>query len=263
MRHFGGNSYNDAMARYGHFATCPEANPPNRKERIMKRILALATFAALSAAQPALAGDTGFYVGADVGSMSVDVDKGDLDSYFLEGLASEGLFFDGRSDVDDSDTTYGLTVGYRFMPYFAVEGQYLELGEASYSANGDLYDEFDSYLATADVDLGIDSSGFALSVLGILPIQEVWEVYARLGMYFGDTEADLSVALDDGIEVARESMSESQSEEEFFYGIGGGYTFNETWNVRIEYTIFQDIGDEELTGETDLDRFVIGVNYRF
>ena len=35
----------------------------------------------------------------------------------------------------------------------------------------------------------MDSSGFALSVLGILPIQEVWEVYARLGMYFGDTEA--------------------------------------------------------------------------
>jgi opacity protein-like surface antigen len=150
------------------------------------------------------------------------------------------------------------------MPYFAVEGQYLELGEAKYSANGDLFDEFDeTFLATANVDATIDSSGFALSVLGILPIQEVWEVYARLGMYFGDTEADFSVTVDDGLEVVRESMSESKSEEEFFYGIGGGYTFNETWNVRVEYTIFQDIGDEDLTGETDLDRFVIGLNYRF
>ena len=49
---------------------------------------------------------------------------------------------------------------------------------------------FEKFLATANVDASFDSSGFALSVLGILPIQEVWEVYARLGMYFGDTEAD-------------------------------------------------------------------------
>jgi len=229
----------------------------------MRKILALAIFGALCAAQPALAGDTGFYVGADIGTMSVDVDKGDLDAFFLEGLASEGLIFDGSSDVDDSDTTYGLTVGYRFMPYLAVEGQYLDLGEAKYSASGDIFDTFTKETLAADVGMSMDSSGFALSVLGILPIQEVWEVYARLGMYFGDTDADISVTLDDGIDVFTESMSDSKSEEEFFYGIGGGYTFNETWNVRIEYTIFQDIGDDELTGETDLDRFVIGLNYRF
>jgi OOP family OmpA-OmpF porin len=263
MRPQSRDSYNECMVGSGHFATSPEAIPPVRKEHTMKKILALATFAALCAAQPTLAADTGFYVGADVGQMSVDIDKGDLDTFFIEGLASEGLFFDGSSDVDDSDTTYGLTVGYRFMPYLAVEGQYLELGEANYTANGDLFDSFDKFIASTNVDLGIDSSGFALSVLGILPIQEVWEVYARLGMYFGDTEADMSVTLDDGIDVFTESMSESKSEEEFFYGIGGGYTFNETWNVRVEYTIFQDIGDEDITGETDLDRFVIGLNYRF
>jgi len=79
-------------------------------------------------------------------------------------------------------------------------------------------------------------------------------------MYFGDTEAEFSAAAD-GVSVL--SGSDSKSEEEFFYGIGGGYTFNETWNVRVEYTIFQDIGDEDLTGESDVDRFVIGVNYMF
>jgi opacity protein-like surface antigen len=251
------------MAGSGHFATFPDAIPPVRKEHTMKKILALATFAALCAAQPALAGETGFYVGADVGQMSVDIDKGDLDTFFIDGLASEGLIFDGSSDVDDSDTTYGLTFGYQFMPYLAVEGQYLELGEAKYSASGDIFDTFTKETVAADIGMSMDSSGFALSVLGILPIQEVWEVYARLGMYFGDTEADFSVTLDDGFETITESMSESKSEEEFFYGIGGGYTFNETWNVRVEYTIFQDIGDEDLTGEADVDRFVIGLNYRF
>lgn len=229
----------------------------------MKKILALATFAALCAAQPALAEKTGFYVGADVGQSSVDIDKGELDAFFVDLLASEGLVFDGSSDADDSDTTFGLTVGYRFMPYLAVEGQYLDLGKFQYKASGDVYDTFNKLLGTADLDVSVDSSGFGLSVLGILPIKEVWDVYARLGMYFGDTEAKASMSFDDGISVVTDSISDSKSDSEFFYGIGGGYTFNETWNIRAEYTVFQDIGDKDLVGETDLDRFVLGVNYRF
>jgi OOP family OmpA-OmpF porin len=223
----------------------------------MKKILALATLAALCAAQPALAEKTGFYLGADVGSMSADIDKGDLDSFFTEGLALEGLTFDGSSDLDDSDMTWGLTAGWKFIPYMAVEGQYLELGEATYTASGDISDGVDTF--PTDVEMNIDSSGFALSVLGILPIAEVWEVYARLGMYFGDTEAGVSVTVDD----VTTPFSDSSSEEEFFYGLGAGYTFNETWNFRVEYSIFQDIGDEDITGEADLDRFVFAVNYMF
>jgi opacity protein-like surface antigen len=259
MQQFVGDPYNGLMACSDHFATFPEADPPIREEYIMKKILALATFAALCAAQPAVAGDTGFYVGADIGQISADIDKGDLDSLVNDALEFEGLTLEGSSDLDDSDMTYGLTVGYKFMPYFAVEGQYLDLGEAKYTVGGEIF-EGPEFLGTADVSTSINSSGFALSVLGILPIQEVWEVYARLGMYFGDTEADLSAAADGDIVL---SGSESKSEEEFFYGIGGGYTFNETWNVRVEYTIFPDIGDKDLTGEADVDRLVIGVNYMF
>ncbi len=220
----------------------------------MRKILTLATLAALFATQPAFAESTGFYVGADVGTVSVDIREGDIDAFLTEGLAGEGLTFDATSsDLDDSDMTWGLTAGWKFIPYMAVEAQYLDLGEATYSTTGTV----DSL--PVDADLTLDSSGFTLSVLGILPFAEVWEVYARLGMYFGDTEADASVTVD-GIS---DSVSDSQSEEELIYGIGGGYTFNETWNIRVEYTIFQDLGDEKLTGEADVDRFVIGVNYMF
>jgi opacity protein-like surface antigen len=247
------------MVGSGHFATFPDAIPPVRKEHTMKKILALATFAALCAAQPALAEETGFYVGADVGQMSADIDKGDVDAFFVDGLATEGLVFDGTSDLDDSDTTWGLTVGYRFMPYLAVEGQYLDLGAAEYTAAGDFYDNFGKFLGSGNLSSKVDSSGFALSVLGILPIQEVWEVYARLGMYFGDTEATFGFS--DGIDSM--SISDSKNEEEFMYGIGAGYTFNETWNVRAEYTIIQNVGDDQLSGEADADRFVVGLNFRF
>jgi OOP family OmpA-OmpF porin len=259
MQHAGRNSYNGAMASPGHPATPRTAQMPVGKEHAMKKILALATFAALCAAQPAFAAGTGFYVGADLGWMSSDIDKGDLDRSIADGLATEGLFFDGTSDLDDSDTTWGLTVGYKFMPYLAVEGQYLDLGAAEYKASGDFFDSLDNLLGSGSLSAKVDSSGFALSVLGILPIQEVWEVYARLGMYFGDTEATMGFS--DGVDSV--SMSDSKNEEEFMYGIGGGYTFNETWNVRAEYTIIQNVGDDQLSGEADVSRFVIGLNYKF
>jgi len=224
----------------------------------MKKILALATLAALCAAQPALAEKSGFYLGADVGTMSADVSKNDLDTIFIGGLADEGLTFAGTTDLDDSDVTWAVTAGWKFIPYMAVEGQYLDLGQATYTATGDVTDVQATTYA-ADVGMSIDSSGFTLSVLGIVPIAEVWEIYARVGMYFGDTEADMSVTVD-GL---TESFSDSNSEEEFFYGLGAGYTLNATWNFRIEYSVFQDIGDEDLTGEADLDRFVFAVNYMF
>ena len=228
----------------------------------MKKILALATVAAFCVAQPALAKDTGFYVGVDVGTASADIDQSGLDSHLANDLEDEfGVYLDGSSDVDDSDTTYGLTVGYRFMPYLAVEGQYLDLGEAEYSASFDVYDiATDKFLGTGSGNASVGSSGFGLSVLGILPVAEVWEFYARLGMYFGDTDADFSIS--DDVEVIL-SGDESKSEEELMYGIGAGYTFAETWNVRVEYTIIQDVGDEDLVGESDVDRLVIGLNYRF
>ena len=183
--------------------------------------------------------------------------RSSIDDLLSEGLSTQGLTFTGTSDLDDSDVTWALTAGWKFIPYMAIEAQYLDLGAAKYTASGDVSDGIST--SPADLGLTVDSSGFALSVLGILPVAEVWEFYARLGMYFGDTEGKVSVTVDD----VKDSTSESKSEEEFFYGVGAGHTFNETWNVRAEYTIYQDIGDEKLTGEADVSRFVIALNYMF
>ena len=259
MRHFGGGSYNDAMVSSGHFATFPEANPPNRKERIMKSILALATFAALCAAQPALAADkTGFYVGGDIANANYDVDQGSLDS-LTEAIYNElelGIL-SADSELDDSDSSWSLFVGYRFMPYFAVEGAYVDLGTAGYTANV-LVDDGEGGIPTA-ITGDISSSGFALSGLGILPIGESFEAFARLGVYYADTDIDFTVAaLGES-----ESASEKEGETEFLWGIGGAFNFSDAWAVRLEYSQFMDVGDEELTGEYDVDRWSLGVTWTF
>jgi OOP family OmpA-OmpF porin len=259
MRQFVGGTYNDCMASSGHFATSPEAIPPIRKERIMKRILALATFAALCAAQPALAADkTGFYVGGDIANTNYDVDQGTFDSILLGGFESEGFdVVSADSETDDSDSSWGLFVGYRFMPYLAVEGGYMDLGTAGYQANVELDDGEFLYDTTISAD--ISSSGFQLSGLGIFPVGESFEAYARLGFYFGDTDIDANVSVDG----ESESLSEEEGETEFLWGIGGAWNFSDAWAVRLEYSQVMDVGDEELTGEYDVDRWSLGVTWTF
>ena len=226
----------------------------------MKNMLALATLAALFAAQPALAADkVGFYVGGDFANANYDVDQGTLDS-----LAEDFINFGGfdvlsaDSELDDSDSSYSVFVGYRFMPYLAVEGAYVDLGTAGYQAYGEVEDEVFVYDSTISGD--ISSSGFALSALGILPIGESFEAFARLGVYYADTDIDLNLSVD-GESVG--SANEKEGETEFLWGIGGAFNFSDAWAVRLEYSQFMDIGDEELSGEYDVDRWSLGVTYTF
>jgi OOP family OmpA-OmpF porin len=225
----------------------------------MKKILAVATFAALCAAQPALAVDkTGFYVGGDIANANYDVDAGTFDSILSSGFEEAGFgILDADSELDDSDSSWGLFVGYRFMPYFAVEGGYLDLGTAGYQATGVLDDGEFLYDTTISGD--ISSSGFQLSALGIWPIGESFEAYGRAGFYFADTDIDLNIDVD-GEDL---SGSESEGETEFLWGIGGAWNFSDAWAVRLEYSQVMDVGDEELTGEYDVDRWSLGVTWTF
>ena len=231
----------------------------------MNKILAVATFAALCAAQPALAADkTGFYIGADFANANYDVDAGTFD-YLLSDLGDaveeEGLaLINPDSELDDSDSSYGLFVGYRFMPYFAVEGGYIDLGTAGYKATGDVTDG--EVTVPVSISGDISSSGFQLSALGIWPIGESFEAYGRAGFYFGDADIDLNTSVN-GETVPELSGSEKEGETEFLWGIGGAWNFSDAWAVRAEWTQIMDVGDEELTGEYNVDRLSIGVTWTF
>lgn len=229
----------------------------------MNKILALATIAALGAAQPALAADkTGFYVGGDIANANYDVNQGTLDNLSEDFINFVGFdVVDADSELDDSDSSWSLFVGYRFMPYLAVEGAYVDLGTAGYQATGEIVDVESFYDATISGD--ISSSGFALSALGILPVGESFEAFARLGVYYADTDIDLNLSADGEGPSFDESFNEKEGETEFLWGIGGAYNFNDALAVRLEYSQYMDIGDEELSGEYDVDRWSLGVTWTF
>ncbi|MDY0067865.1 MAG: outer membrane beta-barrel protein [Steroidobacteraceae bacterium] len=200
----------------------------------------------------------GFYFSGGVGQSTMDISKGDLDDelgYVLEDDLGLDIL-DGGSKLDDSDTALGLTVGYKFSPYLALEVAYLHLGEASYKAGVTVTDGVDQY--DLDARITAESKGPALSALGLWPVSDAFDLYARLGVYFGDT--DLKMTVSDGVDSL--SVGASGSSQDLLYGVGANWNINERWSLRLDYQMFKDVGDEDKTGETDIDMISLGVFFR-
>jgi opacity protein-like surface antigen len=164
--------------------------------------LAVAALAAAAGAQ-AQDNESGFYAGGGVGTFDVEIDDFDdvdetIDRY------------------DSDDTAWKAFVGKRFNPYVALELAYVNLGSPD--------DEI-----LPGTELTIETDGFAPYVVGTLPIG--WfEVFAKAGYYWYETEARLSTPLG--------STSEDDSDSTFTWSAGVGLNVFERINVRLEYEQF-------------------------
>lgn len=195
--------------------------------------------------------ENNIYAGVSLGQAKFDQSPQDFDS--IVGGSFGGLFLVESSDLDDSDLSYGLVLGYRFAPYVATEIAYVNLGELTYNATGT------SVLPSAgdsQINVKVGTDGVAASILGFLPIAEQWELYARGGLLFADTTMDFTQRL--GVTPFGGSFSEDS--EEFFGGIGASYRFGERLTFRLEYQRYFSVGDD-VVGETDIDTIGLQVFY--
>jgi len=142
--------------------------------------------------------------------------------YVGAGVGNFGLEIDG---FDDSDIGFKVFGGYQFMKYLGAELEYIDGGTAE------------------DFGLKIDVSGFNLSAMGILPVGEKFNLFAKLGMIFWD--ADVSGA-----------GRGSDSGEDFSWGVGAGYDFTDQFGARLEYQGFE-------IEDADGDMISLGFSWMF
>lgn len=215
----------------------------NKKQAMISGLLAVA----LGLASAGDAAAEGFYFGLSGGVSMPDLpSKGQFDQEILGGI-------DAKSSLDDSDTVWGAQVGYRWGSYVAAEVGYVDMGKSQYQANptGTPLRASVRYL----------SSGATLAALGILPLGERFDLYARGGVYFADTRVRLKIAdLDTGESLA--SAEEKASSKDLFAGIGAAWNVSPGFALRVEYQRYFDVGDNEKTGETDIDLLTLGVLFR-
>ncbi len=215
--------------------------------------------ASLGFAGTASAADDGWYIVGFAGEASAqNINQGELDQNVIDVFDSVGLsIVDATSNLDDSDTAFGLAGGYQVNRNFAAELAYVDLGDISYSATGTVTDGVNTF----DAGLGVDqsTSGPVFSLLGIVPVGERFSVFGRVGVALMSVDADLSVSLDG--EAVTDSASTDRSN--LMYGIGGEFGFNERFGVRLGWDRYANVGSDDQAGEVDIDVISLGLRYNF
>ena len=169
----------------------------------MRLIFAVLAAAGLAASPTFAADGTGFYVGAGVGDY--------------------GIKLDGNT-FDANDFGYKVFGGYNFIPYLGVELEYIDGGSPS------------------DQGVSIDMYGFNLSAVGIWPVTDQFDLFAKAGLISWRADA---------------SGFGNDSGEDFSWGVGAGFNFTDQFGLRGEYQAFEieDTNDVYLWSASVIWRF--------
>lgn len=179
-------------------------------------------------ASAAQGGDRGWYAGLDAGRSAYKADVGD----------------------DEGATAFTVRGGYRFNDWVAVETSYADLG--SVDSRVDCPAGQACVPEAFPVDTSLSAQRADVAVLGILPITDSVEAFARVGVAYTEFDATVqqgSLGTDRG----------SDDSTDAIYGIGVRYNFDAPWALRLEYARTSGIGDTDV----DLDTLTFGVEYRF
>lgn len=190
----------------------------------MRYLLALLTASVF--AFPALAQDTGFYIGGHLGqSKAKDA---------CDGVSGPGI------SCDDKDTAWRLLGGYQLNRNLAIEGAYTDLGEVSASGPGG--------------SASAEANALELVGVGTLPLANAFSVYGKAGIYRGEVEGRVDTALISG--------SDKDTNTDLTFGAGVKFDMTRNVALRAEWQRYKDMGGDD-TGESDMDVLSVGVLYRF
>jgi len=166
------------------------------------------------------------YIGLGLGEATVDIETAD----FGPGVSTS---------VDDSDTSFKLFGGYSFNPNFALEGGYVDFGEGGARYTDGIDSITEEYEANA----------LYVAAIGIIPMNQ-FHVYGKAGIARWDLDASVNSTV--GL-----SGSASETGTDLMYGIGVGFDVTPRITLRGEVERYSNVGDENVTGESDID--VIGI----
>lgn len=152
--------------------------------------------------------------------------------------------------TDEKSTAFGGFVGYRIFPYAAIELAYVDLG-ALHEYQPEL---ITSIFIVPAVTSKLETTGPAVSALGLLPITQRWDVYLRGGMLFADQKVTISSDL--------LTQRRTYGSDAFLFGAGTQFDFGAHWTVRLDFQRFDSVGEENGIGEADIDVWSLGVLFR-
>ena len=195
----------------------------------------------------ALPAHSQWYAGASGGASRASLDRADRS----EQLADLG-FLNSVTTSDERDTMFRVHGGYRLHRYLAVEVGYTDLGKFRLSS---------TVLPAGSLETSIRSDGPDISAVGLLPLNEGLQLFARVGGFNARTKASYasggSVRLIDG------GQEQTHRSTKAVYGVGVMYELTRNLGLRAEWTRYGNLGGALTGGEHDADAVSAGVQWRF
>jgi len=150
---------------------------------------------------------SGPYVGAGFGRFNVEPDN----------ISDVGS---GLVDITRAhDDAFKILAGYRFMPYFALEANYIDFGtpKSTFSTSG------------SDGNYQLHASGFAPFGVATLPLGP-FEIFGKAGWLFSNNKVKVFLN-----QPGQQVIQTSHSSTDFMWGGGLGFTLFHHFNINAEY----------------------------
>jgi len=207
--------------------------------------LGLAVLAAI-ASQFAMADDTGWYIGGNIGQASTKIDNPRITAQLLgAGLTTTAI------SNNDRDTGYKIFAGYKISPTLAIEGGYFNLGQFGYVAT--------TAVPNAGTLIGnIKLQGVNLDGVVTLPVTDQFSVFGRLGLNYAQARDSLAST---GLVPRPANPNPGKTQLNYKFGAGVQYDFTPSLGMRFEaerYRINDAVGNKG-----DVDLVSVGLVYYF
>jgi len=181
-----------------------------------KSLIPLVTLLLLGGAAHAQSHDHKWYVGLDVGQSTLDHDN-----------------FAGATELDDQDTTYAVRLGYRFVPWFALEGGYADIGD--FSARIRIACPAIPGAVCSDIVETTSIHGFMVNAVGIWPVTDHFQLNASLGGIYRELSASAG-------QTPANTTRWTDKDTVARIGLGAALTFDERFEIGLDYVQYRDIG---------------------
>lgn len=203
----------------------------------------LATLAGI-ASPVAVADDSGWYGGANIGQSRAKID----DARITSGLLAGGLTTTSIND-DDRDTGYKIFGGYRLNKYFALEGGYFNLGRFGFTS---------TTIPTGSLTGKIKLQGLNFDAVGILPLAERFSAFGRVGVNYAEAKDNFSST---GAVSTPADPNPSKRDANYKVGLGLQYDLTQSLGMRVEAERYRI--DDAVGNKGDIDLISVGLVYQF
>lgn len=145
------------------------------------------------------------------------------------------------SSFTDHDTGWKSFIGFQFNPVFGLELSYIDFGTYTSSA--------------PSLQENWSATGLDVSTVWLIPVNDRFSLLGKLGL--------LNWNVDDHVATPSFDGTASASGSDLSVGLGGQFRLSNWMDARLEWDRFSHVGDELVTGRSDVDLVVGSLLFKF